>query len=72
MVSLVVTGKLTTPTEVKAATMLMRVGIMLNFPACNRRTAFGDSFDSHSIVKVTTPIGKKWDAQLRAINSHFH
>lgn len=25
--------KLTTPTDVKAATMLMSVGIMLNFPA---------------------------------------
>lgn len=54
MVLLVVTEKLTTPTEVKAATMLMRVGIMLNFPACNRRTAFGASFNPHSIVKDTS------------------
>lgn len=29
--------KLTTPTDVKAATMLMSVGIMLNFPAYEER-----------------------------------
>lgn len=28
------TLRLTTPTEVNAATMLINVGIMLNFPAC--------------------------------------
>lgn len=29
------TLRLTTPTDVKAATMLINVGIMLNFPACH-------------------------------------
>lgn len=29
------TLRLTTPTEVNAATMLINVGIMLNFPACH-------------------------------------
>ena len=29
--------RLTTPTDVKAATMLISVGIMLNFPAYKRR-----------------------------------
>lgn len=31
------TVSLTTPTEVKAATMLINVGIMLNFPACQSK-----------------------------------
>lgn len=34
-------AELTTPTEVKAATELMMVGMMLNLPACKRKDQGG-------------------------------